>query len=193
MSIVIPKQPHFRNQPKNCQVFWGYGLFPDRIGNFVNKRMTECNGREILEELIGHLRFDPSTIKNAICKVCIMPYITSQFMTRKVSDRPLPVPKGCVNLGLVSQFVECPNDVVFTVEYSIRAAQTAVYGLLNVKNKKVPSVTRYDRRIGPNVKSVRKAFMGTGYATIAHTIFWSSLTTGLVFLGGYLYNKYLKQ
>jgi oleate hydratase len=38
MSIVLAHQPHFIDQPDNVQVFWGYGLFPDRVGNFVAKR-----------------------------------------------------------------------------------------------------------------------------------------------------------
>ena len=28
MSIVLPHQPHFLNQPEGVQVFWGYALFP---------------------------------------------------------------------------------------------------------------------------------------------------------------------
>ena len=48
MSIVVAKQPHFLNQPPTTQVFWGYGLFPDRVGNFVHKRMIDCTGEEIL-------------------------------------------------------------------------------------------------------------------------------------------------
>ena len=34
------------------QVFWGYALQPDRIGNFVAKPMSECTGAEILQELL---------------------------------------------------------------------------------------------------------------------------------------------
>ena len=64
--------------------------------------------------------------EDAICIPCRMPYITSMFMPRTATDRPLPVPKS-VNLAFVSQFVEIPDDVVFTVEYSVRAAQMAVY------------------------------------------------------------------
>ena len=30
MSIVIARQPHFPNQPRDVKVFWGYGLYPDR-------------------------------------------------------------------------------------------------------------------------------------------------------------------
>ena len=42
MSIVLAHQTHFANQPADVQVFWGYGLFPDRIGNFVAKPMADC-------------------------------------------------------------------------------------------------------------------------------------------------------
>ena len=56
MSIVIARQPHFPNQPGDVKVFWGYGLYPDREGNYVKKKMSECNGREILEELWYHLK-----------------------------------------------------------------------------------------------------------------------------------------
>ena len=45
MSIVVAYQPHFRDQPDGVQVFWGYGLFPDRPGNYVPKTMTECTAR----------------------------------------------------------------------------------------------------------------------------------------------------
>ncbi|MDH6257563.1 myosin-crossreactive antigen [Bradyrhizobium sp. BR13661] len=58
----------------------------------------------------------------AVCIPCRMPYITSMFMPRAATDRPLPVPKNSRNLALISQFVEIPDDVVFTVEYSVRAA-----------------------------------------------------------------------
>lgn len=117
MSIVLAHQPHFRNQPADVQVFWGYALFPDRVGNFVAKPMADCNGAEILQELCGHLRFDLKTVESANCIPCRMPYITSMFMPRIQSDRPLPVPAGSKNLAFISQFVEIADDVVFTVEY----------------------------------------------------------------------------
>jgi oleate hydratase len=124
MSIVLAYQPHFANQPADVQVFWGYALFPDRVGNFVPKPMSECNGEEILQELCGHLRFDLDTVASANCIPCRMPYITSMFMPRLRTDRPLPIPHSSKNLAFVSQFVEIPDDVVFTVEYSVRAAGT---------------------------------------------------------------------
>jgi oleate hydratase len=72
-----------------------------------------------------------------------MPYITSMFMPRLRSDRPLPVPKNSKNLAFVSQFVAIPEDVVFTVEYSVRAAQMAVYQLFEI-DRKIPPVTPHE-------------------------------------------------
>jgi oleate hydratase len=123
MSVVLAHQPHFANQPPEVQVFWGYALHPERIGDFVPKSMSDCTGKDILQELCGHLNFDSDTVTAAICIPCRMPYITSMFMPRALSDRPLPVPNGSKNFAFVSQFVEIPEDVVFTVEYSVRAAQ----------------------------------------------------------------------
>lgn len=64
-----------------------------------------------------------------------MPFITSQFLTRSVGDRPAVLPAGYANFAVVGQFCELPDDVVFTVEYSVRAAMTAVFGLLGIERK----------------------------------------------------------
>ena len=157
MSIVLAYQPHFLNQPVDVQVFWGYALLPDRIGNFIPKAMAECNGAEILQELCGHLRLDQETIETANCIPCRLPYITSMFMPRKRGDRPLPVPRGSNNFAFISQFVEIQEDVVFTVEYSVRAAQMAVYQLLNI-DRKVPPVTPHDKSLRVQLEALIKAF-----------------------------------
>ena len=157
MSIVLAHQPHFANQPSDVQVFWGYSLFPDRIGNFVAKPMGDCNGAEILQELCGHLRIDSDTVATANCIPCRMPYITSMFMPRLNSDRPPPVPPGSKNFAFISQFVEIPQDVVFTVEYSVRAAQMAVYQLLNI-DRTIPPITPSDKSIKTEFEALIKAF-----------------------------------
>ncbi len=158
MSVVLPHQPHFANQPAEVQVFWGYALHPDRVGNFVNKTMSECTGEEILRELCGHLNFDfDTTFAIADCIPCRMPYITSMFMPRAHDDRPLPVPKNSKNLAFVSQFVEIPEDVVFTVEYSVRVAQMAVYEFLKIE-KEIPPILHHDKSIKVNFDAVIKAF-----------------------------------
>jgi oleate hydratase len=143
ITISIYHQPFFPGQPEGVSVWWGYGLYHDRPGDYVNKTMAECTGAEILQEVLGHLHFAQAD-KDAIiaasnCAPCTMPYITSQFMVRKAGDRPQVVPTGSTNLAFMGQYVEQPDDVVFTVEYSVRSAMTAVYTLLRL-NKKPPPV-----------------------------------------------------
>jgi len=150
-SIVVPYQPHFIGQPADVAVFWGYGLSIDKPGNFVPKPMAECTGREIMTEILGHLHFadDAAAIMDhAICIPCMMPFITSQFLAREHGDRPQVVPPKTRNLAFVGQFCELPDDVVFTVEYSIRSAQVAVYALLGL-NRKPPAVYKgaFDPRV----------------------------------------------
>jgi oleate hydratase len=157
MSIVLYHQPHFEGQADNEQVFWGYALHPDRVGDFVARPMSDCGGAEILRELCGHLNFDPDVVETASCIPCRMPYITSMFMPRNRSDRPLPVPATSKNLAFVSQFVEIPDDVVFTVEYSVRAAQMAVYQLLDIA-RPIPPITRHDRSFKVMLETLEKAF-----------------------------------
>jgi len=157
MSIVLAHQPHFPNQPADVQVFWGYALFPDRVGDFVPKPMEECNGAEMSQELCGHLRFDLARVESANCIPCRMPYITSMFMPRLKSDRPLPVPAGSKNFAFISQFVEIPDDVVFTVEYSVQAAQMAVHELLRIQ-RPVPSITPHDKSLRTQFEALIKAF-----------------------------------
>ena len=157
ISIVLYHQPHFLDQPENVQVFWGYALHPDRVGDFIAKPMSDCNGREILQELCGHLNFERDVFTDGTCIPCRMPYITSQFMPRAKSDRPFPVPRSSRNLAFVSQFVELPKDTVFTIEYSIRAAQMAVYELMKVE-RDIPPVTPYDESLRVKLDALVKAF-----------------------------------
>jgi oleate hydratase len=142
LSVVLPHQPHFIGQPEGVKVFWGYGLYPDKTGNYVHKKMSDCTGAEILTELLSHLDLTgqlPLMLDTSICIPCMMPYITSEFLTRGKGDRPAVLPKGFSNLALLGQFTEMEDDVVFTVEYSVRSAQTAVYEKLDI-GKEPPAV-----------------------------------------------------
>jgi oleate hydratase len=156
-SIVIPHQPHFIGQPADVSVLWGYGLHVSAPGNFVEKPMSECTGREIMTEILGHLRAGPAVpriLAASICIPCMMPFITSQFLRRGVGDRPQVVPEGSTNLAFIGQFCEQPDDVVFTVEYSIRSAQTATYALLGLQREPPPV---YKGKFDPRV--LYKAFI----------------------------------
>ncbi|KAF2465094.1 67 kDa myosin-cross-reactive antigen family protein [Lindgomyces ingoldianus] len=156
MSIVVPHQPHFVDQPIGIDVVWGYGLFPDKEGNFVKKPMAECSGQEILTELLGHFHFPAEQIReHAICRPCMMPYITSQFLTREPGDRPQVIPEGSTNIALLGQFVEIPEDTVFTVEYSVRGAQMAVYELMGL-DKHPKGVYKGEHHIGVMVEAMMK-------------------------------------
>lgn len=104
MSIVLAHQPHFRTSlPASCS--GETRSFPDRVGIFVPKpTAADCNGADFEGALrapairsgdrcIGQLH----SLQNA--------YITSMFMPRTRSDRPLPVPRGSKKLAFISQFV----------------------------------------------------------------------------------------
>ncbi|WP_066894733.1 oleate hydratase [Clostridium nigeriense] len=162
MSIVVAAQPHFKNQPMDTTIFWGYGLYTDKVGDYVKKPMRECTGEELLIELLHHLHFEDKideimeTVVNVI--PCMMPYIDSQFQPRKMTDRPKVVPEGSTNFAMISQFVEIPEDMVFTEEYSVRAARIAVYTLLNVKHKEIAPVTPYKKDPKVMMKALKKSY-----------------------------------
>jgi len=150
-SIVLPHQPHFIGQPAEVNVFWGYGLRVDQPGNFVAKPMAQCSGREIMTEILGHLGASADAAKvlaSCVTIPCMMPFITSQFLRRQKGDRPSVIPERSKRLALIGQFCELPDDVVFTVEYSVRSAQMAVYSLLGL-DRTVPPVYKgnHDPRI----------------------------------------------
>ena len=142
LSIVVARQPHFKNQPMDTEIFWGYSLNMFVDGDYVKKPMYKCTGREIMTELMGHLHIPKAEqsemMRGVICRTSIMPYITSQFQPRRPGDRPNVIPVGYENFAFVSQFAEVPDDVVFTMEYSVRAAQRALYYLMGVDKDLTP-------------------------------------------------------
>jgi oleate hydratase len=133
LSLSIFLQPEIKDQPPDTYVWWGYGLFPERNGKFVQKRMDQCTGAEILEEVLRQLRFDrqlDAIMASSICIPCNMPYANNIWMPRSRTDRPQVVPEGSTNLGLIGQYVEVSRDVAFTIEYSARTAWEAIRLLL---------------------------------------------------------------
>ncbi|SHL07772.1 oleate hydratase [Chryseobacterium polytrichastri] len=169
MSFTCNRQPHFPTQPDDILVVWVYALLMDKEGNYIKKTMPECTGNEILAELCHHVGIIDeldNVIENTIVRTAFMPYITSMFMPRAQGDRPRVVPEGCTNLGLVGQFVETNNDVVFTMESSVRTARIAVYSLLNL-NKQVPDINPLQYDIRHLLKATQalndyKPFLGEG-------------------------------
>ncbi len=142
MSIVVPHPPHFTGQPEGVFTLWGYGLFIDEKGDHIDKTMASASGQEILTELMHHLGFLDildEVRRTTIVIPVMMPYITSEFQRRDIADRPQVIPPGAKNFALLGQYVEIPEDVVFTVEYSVRGAMHGVYGLLGLE-KEIPPI-----------------------------------------------------
>ena len=162
MSIVVAAQPHFKAQENDTTIFWGYGLYTENKGDYVDKPMMECTGREILTELIHHFHWEDrlDEIMEDVIDVipCMMPYIDSQFQPRKMSDRPKVVMDNSINFAMISQFVEIPEDMVFTEEYSVRAARIAVYELMGITDKKVIPVTPYNKNPKVLAKALKTSF-----------------------------------
>ena len=133
LSLSVFHQPEIIGQPSGTSIWWGYGLYPERKGDFVPKRMDQCTGAEILEETLKQLRFDKQLVAimaSSICVPCYMPYVNNIWLPRSSGDRPPPVPKGATNLELIGQYVEVPREIAFTIECSVRTAWEAIYVLL---------------------------------------------------------------
>jgi oleate hydratase len=133
LSLSVFHQPEVIGQPSGTSVWWGYGLYPERNGDFVDKRMDQCSGAEILEEALRQLRFDSqldAIMASSICVPCYLPYVNNIWLPRSRRDRPPPVPEGATNLGLIGQYVEVPREIAFTMECSARTAWEAIHLLL---------------------------------------------------------------
>ncbi|HUO53721.1 MAG TPA: oleate hydratase [Rhodoblastus sp.] len=160
MSLVNPHQPHFPDMPPATYTMWGYGLFIDRKGDYVQKPMAQCTGKEILTELLRQLGFDDifdEVLATTDVTTVMMPYASALFSRRDIKDRPAVVPQGARNFAFLGQFVEIPDDTVFTVEYSVHGAMIATYQLFGVK-KPIPPIYRglTDPKVG--LKALAAAF-----------------------------------
>jgi oleate hydratase len=130
---------------------WGYGLFIDRKGDYVDKTMAQCAGREILTELIHQLGFADilhKVLATTDVTTVMLPYASAMFACRVPEDRPLVIPKGAENFAFLGEWVELPEDIVFTVEYSVHTGMHAVYNLFGVK-KQIPPI--YHALLDPKV------------------------------------------
>ncbi|HZZ59737.1 MAG TPA: oleate hydratase [Roseiarcus sp.] len=160
LSLSIFDQPEVLSQPPGTSVWWGYGLYPERNGNWVTKPMYQCAGEEILTELLQHLRFSSAAaiMSSSICIPCNMPYVNNIWLPRRNGDRPPVVPEGVTNLGFLGQYVELEQEIAFTFEYSTRTAWEAIYRLL----KRGPAPPRvYQGQWDPKgVWAALKVFLG---------------------------------
>ncbi len=180
-SLTVHRQPQFIGQEDGLCVAWAYGLHWWNKGTVTAKPMLECTGEEVLREFCHHFGVEDveKTIAMTKVRLATMPWITAEFMPRGEGDRPWPVPQGSKNLGFTGQFVETPDDCVFTTEGSARTGQMAVYGLLGIERDIQPIwPTQYDIRSMlhsasamndgklPGGKLLRRVLKGTYYEDI---------------------------
>ncbi|MBK9178688.1 MAG: oleate hydratase [Acidimicrobiales bacterium] len=147
LTFHLCHPPAYAGEPEGVSVWWGYGLFPDRVGDHVPKTMRQCTGEEILVEVLSHLGFQadtPALLATPSCIPCLLPYTTSQFMPRAEGDRPSVVPAGTTNLAFVGQYCEIPDNVVYTVEYAVQSARIAVDTLLGLPEPIPPTYQGLD-------------------------------------------------
>lgn len=132
--------PNLVDQPPGTHMIWGYGIYPHLSGDAVGKPMLACSGREILTELLSHLRMTDlldEVLATTTCRPCRMPYPSSVFEGLR-ADRPGVIPKNAANFGFIGQFCDQPEEVEFTMEYSVRSARAAVAELMQTGNPPPP-------------------------------------------------------
>jgi len=135
LTLAVPHQPHFTGQVPEARAALGYGMCLDADGDFVPVSMLRATGRQLLDELIGQLGIDRRAVTvrmNTSTRAVMLPYAGSPLAPRHPGDRPAPVPAGARNFAFLGQYVEIPGEVAFSMEYSVRSAMHAVYGLLGV-------------------------------------------------------------
>ena len=160
MSVVVPYQPHFPGMPADTSTLWGHGLHIDSDGDYVEKKMSQATGAEILTELVHQLGFADildDVLATTDITTVMMPYASAVFSRRGPADRPRVLPDRAANFAFLGQFTDLPEDVVFTVEYSVHGAMHAVYGLFGVEAE-IPPI--YHGLLDPTVglKALKSAF-----------------------------------
>lgn len=83
----MPLQPVAPDQPENVQFMWFYGLLAKNCGTYVKKPMTQCPGEEIMREFLYYCGLEDKIdeiMPHITAIPVVMPYITSQFMPRKL-------------------------------------------------------------------------------------------------------------
>ncbi|GES64667.1 67 kDa myosin-cross-reactive antigen family protein [Aspergillus terreus] len=146
ITLKIPQQPVFPDQPSDVYVLWGYALYPEHHGNFVNKSMINCSGEEVLMEILHQLQFPVDKIlRDSITIPCLVPRATATLLPRACGDRPPVIPERMENIALIGQFVDIPDEPVVTQDYMVRGAQIAVNELMDLnqsikKGKKYPAI-----------------------------------------------------
>lgn len=81
LSWTINRQPQFKSQNKTSVLVWVYALNTTKPGNFIEKAIKTCTGKEICEEWLYHIGIPTNEIEKYADKcnttTCYMPYINA--------------------------------------------------------------------------------------------------------------------
>jgi oleate hydratase len=145
LSLCLPVQPVFPQQPQDVRVLWGFALLPEIEGDHVKKNMLSCSGAEVMSEILYHLDLPRDMAMEALQRSIVipraMPRMSSTLLTRSLEDRARIAPESISNLGLVGSFVETPGRTCVDVSYGVHAARIAVSHLMGLETwpEKSPS------------------------------------------------------
>ncbi|CAG8875856.1 unnamed protein product [Penicillium nalgiovense] len=150
LSICLPVQPVFPQQPQDVRVLWGFALLPEIEGDHVKKSMLSCSGAEVMSEILYHLDLPRDMAMEALQRSIVipraMPRMSSILLTRSLEDRACITPKSISNVGLVGSFVEVAGRSCVDVSYSVHAARIAVSHLMGLEPRPEetpgPSISR---------------------------------------------------
>ena len=158
MSIVLAHQPHFPNQP--CRRAGVLGIFavsgPDR-----QFRSEADGGVQWRGDSAGTLR--PPAIRSGDRRISHLHSLQNALHHQHVHAARARRSAAAGACGLEesrrssASLSKFPDDVVFTVEYSVRAAQMAVYELLSI-DREIPPVTPHDKSLRVQLEALIKAF-----------------------------------
>lgn len=160
LSISVPHQPHFVDEADSQFTLSGQGLYLDNNGDYVHKRMIECTGRELLRELLGQLGFselfDELQGQTKVSSL-LLPYLGAPLQRRTPGERPVIHPRGARNFAFMGQFVDLEGDAAATIEYAVRSAMTAIYGLFDIQ-RAIPEIYRGTSNLKVAWSAIREAF-----------------------------------
>lgn len=152
LNWCFPRQPALREQKEGELVGTIYGITPDNLGAYVNKKMMDCSGKEICEEWLYHMGVPEEDIEDMASNSAntvplIVPFLMSYLIPRAEGDRPKVVPEGSKNFAFIGQFSRITGHTAFSLENATRTAMESVYTLLPI-DRDVPEVwaSSYDLR-----------------------------------------------
>lgn len=122
-----------------------------KLEHMLKKTMNKCSGEEVLSSFLYYCGFEDKMdeiIEHCISISTVMLYITSQFISKKISVKPKIIPDSCNNPAFFGQFVELEGYAVFTIKTSVRSAMCAPCKMYHLDKPIVPLFKgQYDIRM----------------------------------------------